>query len=74
MIKNIFFDFNGTLLDDVFLTFDIENNLAKKYGVELTKIGKSGGDEFVLNDIKISLKDLQDIYFSEFATTIKSED
>ena len=33
MIKNIFFDFNGTLLDDVFLTFDIENKLAKKYGV-----------------------------------------
>ena len=33
MIKNIFFDFNGTLLDDVFLTFDVENNLAKKYGV-----------------------------------------
>ena len=33
MIKNIFFDFNGTLLDDVFLTFDIENQLAKKYGV-----------------------------------------
>ena len=49
-------------------------DLAKKYGVELTKIGKSGGDEFVLNDIKISLKDLQDIYFSEFATIIKSED
>lgn len=33
MIKNIFFDFNGTLLDDVYLTFDIENKLAKKYGV-----------------------------------------
>ena len=49
-------------------------DLAKKYGVELTKIGKSGGDEFVLNDIKISLKDLQDIYFSEFETIIKSED
>ena len=49
-------------------------DLAKKYGVELIKIGKSGGDEFVLNDIKISLKDLQDIYFSEFATIIKSED
>ena len=49
-------------------------DLAKKYGVELTKIGKSGSDEFVLNDIKISLKDLQDIYFSEFATIIKSED
>ncbi|MDD5785718.1 phosphoribosylformylglycinamidine synthase subunit PurL [Campylobacter lanienae] len=49
-------------------------DLAKKYGVELTKIGLSGGDEFVLNDIKISLKDLQDIYFREFATIIKSED
>ena len=49
-------------------------DLAKKYGVELIKIGKSGGDEFVLNDIKISLKDLQDIYFSEFATIIQSED
>ncbi len=33
MIKNIFFDFNGTLLDDVQLTFNIENELAIKYGV-----------------------------------------
>ena len=48
--------------------------LAKKYGVEFIKIGLSGGDEFILNDIKISLKELQNSYFSEFATVIKSED
>ena len=48
--------------------------LAKKYGVEFIKIGLSGGDEFALNDIKINIKELQNIYFSEFATVIKSED
>jgi ABC-type polar amino acid transport system ATPase subunit len=48
--------------------------LAKKYGVEFIKIGLSGGDEFILNDIKMSLKELQNSYFSEFATVIKSED
>jgi phosphoribosylformylglycinamidine synthase len=47
---------------------------AKKYGVEFIKIGLSGGDEFILNDIKMSLKELQNSYFSEFATVIKSED
>lgn len=46
--------------------------LAKKYGVEFIKIGLSGGDEFILNDIKMSLKELQNSYFSEFATVIKS--
>lgn len=48
--------------------------LAKKYGVEFIQIGSSGGDEFVLNDIKITLKELQNSYFSEFAAVIKSED
>ena len=48
--------------------------LAKKYGVEFIKIGLSGGDEFILNDIKMDLKELQNSYFSEFATVIKSED
>ena len=48
--------------------------LAQKYGVEFSKIGATGGNEFALNDIKTSLKELQEGYFSEFATVIKSED
>lgn len=48
--------------------------LAQKYGVEFSKIGTTGGNEFALNDIKTSLKELQEGYFSEFATVIKSED
>ena len=70
-LSNRNFD-TGDFFSEEYCNFVLD--LAKKYGVELTKIGKSGGDEFVLNDIKISLKDLQDIYFSEFATIIKSED
>lgn len=37
MIKNIFFDFNGTILDDVQLCFDVEDEIIKEYGLpELT--------------------------------------
>ena len=33
MIKNIFFDFNGTLLDDLQLCFDVEAEIFEEYGL-----------------------------------------
>ena len=35
MIKNIFFDFNGTILDDVQLCFDVEEEIIKEYGLPI---------------------------------------
>ena len=35
MIKNIFFDFNGTLLDDLQLCVDVEASISKEYGIPL---------------------------------------
>ena len=50
-IKNIFFDFNGTLLDDVDLSFNIEDELFKSLGVEgVTK-------EFYLDNFCFPVKD-----------------
>jgi phosphoglycolate phosphatase len=34
MIKNIFFDFNGTILDDVKLCYEIESEMLAKYGLK----------------------------------------
>lgn len=34
MIKNIFFDFNGTIIDDIDLTLDIENKLLVERGLK----------------------------------------
>jgi len=34
MLKNIFFDFNGTLIDDLDFCVDIEKQVAKKAGIE----------------------------------------
>ena len=44
--------------------------LAKSFGVEYVKIGIVSGDEFRLNDIKMSLNELKDIYFKGFAKII----
>lgn len=46
-------------------------NLASKFGIKATKIGQSGGNKFELNDIKISLDELKNIYFGEFDSIIK---
>jgi len=35
MVKHIFFDFNGTILDDTDLCFDIEEKMLKKHGLYL---------------------------------------
>ncbi|ALV64542.1 phosphoribosylformylglycinamidine synthase subunit PurL [Campylobacter fetus] len=48
--------------------------LADKYSVKFEKIGLSIGEVFRLNDIKINLSELKNIYFNEFSKVIKSED
>ncbi len=45
-------------------------NLAQNFGLECVKIGVVGGDEFKLNNIKISLNELKKIYFDGFAKMI----
>jgi phosphoribosylformylglycinamidine synthase len=42
-------------------------------GLEVTKLGTVGGNEFVLNDIKMSMDKLKDIYFNTFAKTIEQD-
>lgn len=48
--------------------------LADKHSVKFEKIGLSTGEIFRLNDIKINLNELKNIYFNEFSKIIKSED
>ncbi|WP_141071120.1 hypothetical protein, partial [Campylobacter fetus] len=48
--------------------------LADKYSIKFEKIGLSIGEVFRLNDIKINLSELKNIYFNEFSKVIKSED
>ena len=38
MIKNIFFDFNGTLLDDLKLCADVEAEISREYGLPVVDI------------------------------------
>lgn len=49
-------------------------NLAKEFGVKITKIGTTCKDKFRLNDINKNLKDIQEIYFNEFAKIVTKED
>ncbi|AHE93888.1 TPA: phosphoribosylformylglycinamidine synthase subunit PurL [Campylobacter fetus subsp. venerealis] len=48
--------------------------LADKHSVKFEKIGLSTGEIFRLNDIKINLNELKNIYFNEFSKITKSED
>ena len=48
--------------------------LADKHSVKFEKIGLSTGEIFRLNDIKINLNEIKNIYFNEFSKIIKSED
>lgn len=41
-------------------------NEAKKFGLNYQKLGFVGGDNFILNDVKISLKSLKERYFNGF--------
>ncbi|WP_033916117.1 phosphoribosylformylglycinamidine synthase subunit PurL [Campylobacter sputorum] len=49
-------------------------NLAKKFDIKITKIGTTCKDKFILNDINKNLKDMQEIYFNEFAKIVTKED
>lgn len=42
-------------------------------GLEVTKLGMVGGSEFVLNNIKMDMLKLKDIYFTTFAKTIEQD-
>ncbi|BCX79542.1 phosphoribosylformylglycinamidine synthase subunit PurL [Campylobacter sp. 19-13652] len=43
----------------------------KKFGVEATRLGVSGGDKFILDSISMDLCELRDVYFNEFKRLIK---
>lgn len=45
--------------------------VCNKFGIEATRLGKSGGDSFILDSIHMSLDELKDIYFNEFSRIIK---
>lgn len=49
--NNIFFDFNGTLLDDLQLTYDIEEEMLVKYGLEPVSM------DFYLENFGFPVKD-----------------
>ena len=75
MIKNVFFDFNGTLIDDIDLTLDIENKLLVQRGLNaITK--EFYLDNFcfpVINYYKKSGFDLTKINFSELNAEFMNE-
>lgn len=45
----------------------IFTELAKIYNLDMIKVGKTGGGEFICDDVKITLSKLQDIYFNGFS-------
>ena len=71
MIKNVFFDFNGTLIDDIDLTLDIENKLLVQRGLNaVTKefyLDNNGKEKYIVesarvhkNMLIVKIKDLSD--------------
>ena len=50
MIKNIFFDFNGTILNDVKLCYDIEDEILKEAGLKRVNL------DFYLNNFAFPVK------------------
>lgn len=50
-IKNVFFDFNGTILDDLALTFDIEDKMLRSHGLKTVDL------DFYLNNFGFPVKD-----------------
>lgn len=60
MIKNLIFDFDGTIADDMYDFFDIFNKLAKKYGYkkiqkEQVELFKDNGAAWLLKDLKVAV-------------------
>ena len=48
-------------------------DLAKEIGIEAKEVGVVGGDEVVVDDVKISLDKLKDIYFNKFKEVIEQD-
>jgi phosphoribosylformylglycinamidine synthase len=48
-------------------------NMAKSLGLKVDIIGKIGGDIFKLNDVKMELSKLQDIYFKSFQKVVEQD-
>ena len=48
-------------------------SMAKELGLKVDIIGKVGGDIFKLNDIKMDVNRLQDIYFSSFKKVVEQD-
>lgn len=47
-------------------------NKAKELGLKTELLGVVGGDEFKINDVSISLKELNEIYFGEFSKILET--
>lgn len=47
--------------------------LAKEIGIEITKLGKTVANSFVLNDINSSVEELQEIYFGTFEKIVEQD-
>ncbi len=60
MIKNIFFDFNGTILNDTNLCFDIEEKMLKKYNLPLVTL------DFYLDNFKFPVKSYYELVGYDF--------
>lgn len=67
MIKNIIFDFNGTILDDLDLTLDIEDKMLKKHGL------KPVDKDFYLHNFAFPVKDYYELIGYDFEKTPYSE-
>ena len=63
MVTNIIFDFNGTLLDDLNLTFDIEERMLKKHGLPLVT------KDFYLHNFSFPVKAYYELIGYDFAKT-----
>ena len=84
MLKNIIFDFNGTLIDDSYLCFEIENDIFKSLGTNINLTFEEYKDLFVhpVSDYykRLGLENKNDIYhkinekfFDEYEKRQKSE-
>lgn len=60
MIKNIFFDFNGTILNDTDLCFDIEDKMLKKYNLPPVTL------DFYLDNFKFPVKNYYELVGYDF--------
>lgn len=50
------------------------SELADKFGLKIKKIGVTGGENFEIDGVKMSVKAMSEIYFNEFRNIIKQDD